>query len=59
MSKEEVETLLKKGILGFLENENKDEEYFNQSIEDILEKNSKKIEYNSAQSSFSKTSFKT
>jgi hypothetical protein len=49
---------LKKGILGFLENENENEEYFNQSIEDILEKNSKKIEYSTVQSTFAKTTFK-
>jgi chromodomain-helicase-DNA-binding protein 7 len=58
MNKEEIETLLKKGVLGFLENENDNAEYFNQSIEDILEKNARKIEYSTAQSTFSKTTFK-
>jgi hypothetical protein len=34
---------LKKGIVGFLENNGGEEDFFNQSIEDILSKNARKV----------------
>ena len=37
--------LLKKGVLGFIENQIDEQEYFGQDIDKILEKNSRKIEY--------------
>ena len=40
----------------------REEDYFNQSIEDILEKNARKVEYaisQSAGTTFSKTKFKS
>jgi hypothetical protein len=37
--------LLRKGVLGFLENQRNEEEFFNQTIEDILEKNARKVEF--------------
>ena len=43
MSKTEIQTLLKKGVLGFLENGVNQEEYFKQDIDEILEKNARKI----------------
>lgn len=42
LTKDEIETLLKKGIVGFLEN-NEGEDFFDQSIEDILSKNARKV----------------
>lgn len=45
MSKEEVEMLLKKGVLGFIEGNSKEEEFFKQDIDQIIEKNAKRIEY--------------
>lgn len=61
LTKDEIELLLKKGVIGFLDNQMNEEEYFNQSIEDILEKNARKVEYSLAQNScaFSKTKFRS
>ncbi len=58
ISKEEIETLLKRGIVGFLENTSDGQEYFAQSIEEILSKNSRKIQYNLGDNTnYSKTKF--
>ena len=60
LSKEEIETLLKRGVVGFLDSKVDEEAFFNQSIEDILQKNARKIEYSVSPNScaFSKTKFK-
>lgn len=60
LTKDEIELLLKKGVIGFLDNQMNEEEYFNQSIEDILEKNARKVEYSLTNScAFSKTKFRS
>lgn len=61
-SKEELEKLLKDGVLGFLktENEGNQEEGVNIenfSIDEIIAKNSQKIDFQSKDCSFSKTKF--
>jgi chromodomain-helicase-DNA-binding protein 7 len=60
LSKEEIEMLLKRGIIGFLDSQHSGEDFFNQTIEDILEKNARKVEYAVPQSAttFSKTKFR-
>ncbi len=50
MSKAEMEILLKKGILGFLENAEEDEEkkaeqFFNKNLDEIIESNSRIAKY--------------
>jgi chromodomain-helicase-DNA-binding protein 7 len=61
LGKDEVEMLLKKGIVGFLATEGEGDEFFNKSIEDILEKNARKVQYALSQNSctFSKTKFRS
>ena len=60
MSKEEVEMLLKRGVLGFIENQTDEEQYFSQNIDQILENNSRRVEYalgDSKNYTYSKSSF--
>ena len=53
-----METLLKKGILGFLEGE-ENEHYFDHNVEDIIAKNSRIAKYSliNGSCSFSKSKF--
>jgi hypothetical protein len=58
MSKEEVETLLKRGILGFIENKTDEEQFFGQDIDQIIEKSGRKVEYTLGQNyAYSKSKF--
>ena len=64
MSKAEMEILLKKGILGFLENaseeeEKKAEQFFNKNVDEIIESNSRIAKYSMINGSctFSKQRF--
>lgn len=62
MTKADIELLLKRGIIGFLDARGGEEEdLFNQSIEDILSKKARKVEYAVSQNScaFSKTKFRS
>jgi chromodomain-helicase-DNA-binding protein 7 len=64
MTKVEMEILLKKGILGFLENAEEDEEkkaeqFFNKNVDEIIESNSRIAKYSMINGSctFSKQRF--
>jgi chromodomain-helicase-DNA-binding protein 7 len=64
MTKVEMEILLKKGILGFLENAQEDEEkkaeqFFNKNVDEIIESNSRIAKYSMINGSctFSKQRF--
>ena len=52
--------LLKRGVLGFIENQTDEKDYYGQDINQILEKNSRRIDYSLGQSknyTYSKSSF--
>jgi len=60
LSKIEMETLLKKGILGFLEgDEHKGETFFEKNVDDIIQNNSRIAKYSliNGSCSFSKSRF--
>lgn len=60
LTKDEIEMLLKKGVIGFLDNQMNEEDYFNQSIEDILSNNARQVVYSvTPNCSVSKTKFKS
>ena len=58
ISKEEMETLLKRGILGFIDGD-ENQEFFNDKVEDIIAKNSRIAKYSviNGSCSFSKSKF--